>query len=163
DITVTVHGTEDAPQITLAQNDSFHEGDAAADHAGGTISFTDVDLTDRSVVTAPFASYTYKAANGTTDLTLTAQQKADLEAALPITPDGANANNGSATWSYDVADSKFDFLAQGETLTLTYTATVTDSQNVAVTKDFTVTIHGTEDAPVVTLAQSGAFHEGDAA
>ena len=161
-ITVTIHGTEDAPQITTATSGSFHEDDATTDHAGGTISFTDVDLTDRPVVTAPFASYTYKAADGTTDLTLTDQQKTDLEAALTITPDAANANNGSATWSYDVADSKFDFLAQGETLTLTYTATVTDSQNVTATQPITVTIHGTEDAPQITTATSGSFHEDDA-
>ena len=70
-------------------------------------------------------------------------------------PDANNTNNGSATWSYDVADSKFDFLAQNETLTLTYTATVTDSQNVSATRPITVTIHGTNDAP--TISYSGCL------
>ena len=73
------------------------------------------------MITAPFSGYSYLAANGTSHLTLTAQQETALEAALTLTP-GANTNNGSATWSYDVTDSKFDFLAAGETLTLTVTS-----------------------------------------
>jgi VCBS repeat-containing protein len=151
-VNVTISGADDAPKITTATSDAFSEAAGTGntgtnDHAGGTISFTDVDLSDRPVVTAPFHDYTYKAADGTTDLTLTDPQKAALEAALTITAAGNNANNGSATWSYDVADSKFDFLAAGETLTLTYTATVTDSQGVTATQPITVTIHGTNDAP----------------
>ena len=123
-ITVTIHGADDAPTITSATSDQITEaagtGNTTTDHAGGTIGFADVDLSDRPVVTAPFSGYTYTDANGHA-LTLTAGQQSDLEAALTITPDANNANNGSATWSYGVVDSKLDFLAQGETLTLTYT------------------------------------------
>ena len=107
-------------------------------------------------MTAPFSGYTYTDANGHA-LTLTAGQQSDLEAALTITPDANNANNGSATWSYGVVDSKLDFLAQGETLTLTYTATVTDSQNVTATQPITVTIHGTDDAPTLSSVVAGTL------
>ena len=71
-----------------------------------------------------------------------------------------NTNNGSATWTYSVADSAFDFLADGEILTLTYTATVNDGHGGVVTKPITVTVTGTNDTPVITSApQIGAITE----
>ena len=165
--TVTVTGTNDTPTSITASSDGFTEqagtGNAGADHAGGTISFTDVDLSDRPVITAPFSTYSYLAADGTTSLQLTPQQASDLEVALTLTPD-ANTNDGSATWSYDVTDSKFDFLAEGETLTLTYTATVDDGHGGIVTTPIAVTVTGTNDTPVInaaTTVASGIVSEGD--
>ena len=38
--------------------------------------------------------------------------------------DPAGKNIGQATWTYNIADGAFDFLAVGETLTLTYMARV---------------------------------------
>jgi VCBS repeat-containing protein len=65
-------------------------------------------------------------------------------------------NTGSDTWTYSVADGAFDFLAAGETLTLTYTALVDNNYkpNEAVTPvTFTITITGTNDVPVITSPQ----------
>ena len=59
------------------------------------------------------------------------------------------------SWSYDVADSQFDFLADDETLTLTYTATVNDHHGGLVTKPVTVTITGTNDAPTLAAEIAG--------
>ena len=71
-----------------------------------------------------------------------------------------NTNNGSATWTYSVADSAFDFLADGEILTLTYTATVDDGHGGIVTKPLTVTVTGTNDAVAITSgAADGAIAE----
>ena len=157
-LTVSVHGTNDIPTIT-ATSDGFVElvgtNNTTPDHAGGTISFTDVDLTDRPAISAPFSGYTYTAANGTTPLTLTPAQQTALAIALTLTPSQANANNGSVTWSYDLADNQFDFLAVGETLVLTYTATVNDGHGGVVSTPITVTVTGTNDAPAITaIAQS---------
>ncbi len=158
-LTVTVQGTNDIPTIT-ATSDGFIElvgtGITAPDHAGGTITFTDVDLTDRPAISAPFSGYTYTAANGITPLTLTPTQQNALAIALTLTPSLTNANNGSVTWSYDLADNKFDFLAVGETLVLTYTATVNDGHGGVVSTPITVTIHGTNDVPTITLASTNA-------
>ena len=125
DVTITVHGTEDAPVITQATSDSFAEqagtNNAGNDTASGSIGFTDVDLSDRPTVTAPFASYTYLAADGIHGADADARHRQTaLETALNIVADGGNTNDGSATWTYTVADNALDFLAQGETLTLTY-------------------------------------------
>ena len=130
-------------------------GNAALDHAGGSISFADLDLSDRPDVSTSFSGYTYKAADGITDLSLTAQQQGGLGVALKLTPAGGNTNTGSVSWSYDVADNQFDFLAAGETLTLTYTATVNDHHGGLVTKPVTVTITGTNDAPTLAAEFAG--------
>ena len=50
------------------------------------------------------------------------------------------------SWTYSVPDSAFDFLADGEVLTLTYTATVDDGHGGVVTKPLTVTVTGSNDA-----------------
>ncbi|HEY9451922.1 MAG TPA: VCBS domain-containing protein [Bradyrhizobium sp.] len=158
DVIVTVTGTNDAPTV-VTTNGAITEmagtGNAALDHAGGSISFADLDLSDRPTVSASFAGYTYNGANGATGLSLTAQQLHDLGIALTLTPTGGNANSGSVSWSYDVADSQFDFLADGETLTLTYTATVDDHHGGLATRPVTVTITGSNDAPMLAAEVAG--------
>jgi len=148
--TITVTGTNDTATIATTSG-AFAEmagtGNAALDHAGGSIGFTDADLSDRPVVSAAYTSYTYDSASHQ-PLSLTTQQETDLEVALSLTPAGGNINTGSVAWSYDVADNKFDFLAYGEILTLSYTATVDDNHGGVITKPITVTVTGTNDAPV---------------
>ena len=76
-----------------------------------------------------------------------------MEAKLVVTQDPGNNNNGSATWTYSFADGAFDFLAAGETLILNYVALIDNNfaPNDAVTAvPFTITITGTNDAPVIT-------------
>src|SRR5262249_19743025 len=83
-----------------------------------------------------------------------------VEVPVSVVQAAGNTNNGSATWTYSLADSKFDFLAAGEILTLTYTATVNDGHGGVVSQPFTVTITGTDDLPVITsAAQTGAVTE----
>ena len=115
---------------------------------------TSISATARTV-SASFTGYTYEAASGITGLSLTAQQVHDLGVALTLTLPGGNTNSGSVNWSYDVADNQFDFLADGETLTLTYTATVDDHHGGLVTKPVTVTITGTNDAPTLAAENAG--------
>ena len=154
-ITITIIG-EQIPTIA-ATSGSIAElpgtNNATIDHATGTVTFTDADLTALPVVSAQFTSFTYQnAAHTDVTASLTPQQKADVaavEASLALTPASSNANDGSVGWSYDVADSKLDFLAAGETLTLTYTATVSEGPNNSVTEPITVTITGSNDAPTI--------------
>ena len=77
---------------------------------------------------------------------------------LTVTQTAGNTNNGSASWTYSLADRNFDFLAVGEILTLTYTATIDDGHGGVVTQPFTVTITGTNDTPVIATT-SNAFSE----
>ena len=169
-ITVSIHGadvvvtgTNDVPTIA-ATSDAFAElsnlnqpnptGSTALHTAYGTISFTDVDLTDRPVASAAFTSFTYLNAYSV-DVTsqLTAKQLAAIGAVdepLTVVQAPGNTNDGSASWSYSAADGAFDFLAYGEILTLTYTATVDDGHGGVVTKPITVTVTGSNDTAEIT-------------
>ncbi|XIA66136.1 VCBS domain-containing protein [Bradyrhizobium sp. TZ2] len=167
-ITVSIHGadvvvigTNDVPTI-VTTSAAFAElsnasqpnptGSGALHTVSGSISFTDVDLTDRPVASAAFTSYTYKnAANA--NFTLTAGQLDAVDAALTVVQAAGNTNNGLANWTYSVPDSAFDFLADGEMLTLTYTATVNDGHGGIVTKPLTVTVTGSNDTAAITSAQ----------
>ena len=90
--------------------------------------FVDINAGDLPTVKTAFGSFTYQNAQHTdVTATLSALQIADItavEAQLTVVPDPRNNNGGFATWTYNVADSGFDFLAAGETLTLTYLAEV---------------------------------------
>jgi VCBS repeat-containing protein len=171
DVTITVDGSNDAPVITAASDDSFNElshdpppnptGSSVPDTASGTISFTDLDLSDRPTVSATFTSYAYTDASHQVH-TLTADQEAAIEAVLAVTQAGGNANNGSAGWSYSVPDSAFDFLGEGDTLILTYTASVYDG-HTTVTTPFTITVTGTNDAAVISGTATATLTETNAA
>ena len=159
-ITVSIHGadvvvigTNDVPTIATTSA-AFAElsnakqpnptGSSAPHTASGTISFTDVDLTDRPVASAAFTSYTYRTRPMPASRSRPGSSNA-VDAALTVVQAAGNTNNGSASWTYSVPDSAFDFLADGEILTLTYTATVNDGHGGIVTKPLTVTVTGTND------------------
>src|SRR5262249_25267780 len=161
-VTITITGTNDAPVVSTTSN-AFTElagtNNATPDTVSGAISFTDVDLTDRPLANAVFNSYTYTDAVHN-PLTLTPAQLAAVAVPVSVAQAAGNTNNGSASWTYSLADSKFDFLAAGETLTLIYTATVDDGHGGVVSQPFTVIITGTNDAPVITSGvQSGLVTE----
>ena len=175
-ITVSIHGadvvvvgTNDVPTIATTSaafaelsnaNQPNPTGSAAPHTVSGTISFTDVDLTDRPVASAAFTSYAYQNAAHDASLTLTAGQLDAVDATLTVVQAAGNTNNGSANWTYSVPDSAFDFLADGEILTLTYTATVNDGHGGIVTKPLTVTVTGSNDTAAITsAAQIGTIKE----
>ena len=156
-IVITVNGTEDKPVVTTTPN-SFAElsgtNNPNTDSVSGTINFSDVDLSDRPTVTTAFSGYTYTAADGVTPLSLTVPQQTAIFNSLVLGPTPPNTSSGSVTWTYSVADKTLDFLAQNETVTLTYIATVNDHKGGIVTEPITVTIHGTNDAPVIKYTGS---------
>jgi hypothetical protein len=142
---------------------------SAIDTVTGTINFVDINAGDTPTVTTKFDSFTYQnTQHQDVTATLNALQLADIakvEANLLLTPDPGNNNNGSVTWNYTVVDSAFDFLAAGETLTLTYEARVDNNfapNDEAGFQKFTITItRGSNDAPViVTGPQTVSFSGG---
>lgn len=145
-------------------------GDAHTDTISGLIRFVDQNLGDRPTVSISLAdapNYVYKDA-GQHDVTgsLSALQKQDIAATLiqiNVVPGASNDNNGSAVWTYTIPDNVFDFLAAGETLTLTYMVRV--DTNFAVNPEskfipITITITGTNDKPVITTGVPVITFEG---
>lgn len=145
-------------------------GDAQADTISGIIRFVDQNLGDRPTVSISLAeapNYAYKDA-GQNDVTgsLSALQKQGIAATqiqIKVVADPGNQNNGSAVWTYTIPDKVFDFLAAGETLTLTYMVRVDTNFVVNPESKFipiTITITGTNDKPVITTSVPVITFEG---
>ena len=104
--------------------------------AAGTIDFADVDLTDTHTVSASPAAGGYL---GTFTPTIT--NVSDRRRRRP------------GHLELRVNDAALDFLADGQTLTQTYTVTVDPTAPAArSTQDVVITITGNEDAPTITAA-----------
>ncbi|WP_424631381.1 VCBS domain-containing protein [Bradyrhizobium sp. SYSU BS000235] len=156
-VTITVTGTNDEPVIAAgdrAQVTTIHEVDnqtgvpTADSSPGGSIHFSDVDLTDRPTTSISSQTATYTSADGQA-LTLTSDQLAAIKAGLTITA-GANNNNGVVDWAYSIDDDKLDFLSKDEVITLVTTIEVTDGHGGVATATVTLNIQtGANDKPVV--------------
>ena len=132
-VTITIQGTNDAPVITSTVADgkgsateAGHHSDgsiAAATMAEGRLSSSDIDNNN----TATWSGNS----NGTYG--------------------NFNINSSTGVWTYTVdstSGSAADQLAEGESKTETFTATVTDDKGATATQNVTVTILGTNDAPI---------------
>jgi VCBS repeat-containing protein len=135
-LTVTVNGTNDAPTIDaggtddsgsvteLPNNDPNENAFTHTD--SGTIAFDDVDLSDTHS-----ASFTPQGGGYLGTFTL----------------DPVNQGGDTVGWDFSVSDSDLDFLADGQTLTQTYTVEIDDGNGGTATQDVTITITGESDGP----------------
>ena len=138
---------------------------SAIDTVSNVIRFADLNAGDTPTLQTKFDSFTYQdAQHNDVTKTLNAQQLADIaavEANLALVPDPGNKNTGSVTWTYSMVDSAFDFIAAGETLTLTYIAQVDNNfapNNEKGFQSFTITItRGANDVPMIVSALTTAI------
>ncbi len=151
--TITITGTNDVPVITsnIPQTIAFvagidtKGGDLTAHvPTSGTISFDDPDLTDTHTVSVQLL---------TTGLPPTPQQIFEKALSVSIATDSTGTGFGTINWKLaDLPVYLADFIPNGETVTLTYAVTVTDSQGATATQDITVTITGNNTPAVVWIA-----------
>jgi VCBS repeat-containing protein len=136
-VTVTVHGTNDAPVVTATNPAAVNEGDFAthspvtvtiADH----VAIADVDATDAH---GPYVANTLAFGSATGP----APDSGALSALFTI-----DAVNGTVT--YDRA--AFDYLAKGQQVTATFAFDVSSGPDT-VHQSITVTVDGVNDAPVI--------------
>ncbi|WP_223473804.1 beta strand repeat-containing protein [Pseudomonas sp. BF-B-27] len=141
---VTISLGEQAGTVTEDADTTASTTDSLT--ASGTIVFNDVDLNDTHM-----ATFTQAGGNATHLGTFM----------LSPVSEAANAANGSVQWTYNLNNAAAQYLAQGQTVTETYLVTISDGQGSSVTKNVTITITGTNDAPTVTAAEieSGAVTE----
>ncbi len=179
-ITFTITGTNDVPVLAADASGpnaitelATKTGDSTdLDKLSGKLSFTDVDLTDTHQASAAldFSSVTWTGA-AIPQAMLTALGTA-MTAAIATgvvngtsnvtDPDSTNTGSGSLDWKFALPDNVFDFLAVDETLTATYNVKVTDSQGATSTRPVTITITGTNDAPVInTVAETDLNEQTD--
>lgn len=175
--TITITGTNDKPTVATSGGTVIEQigtGNTAIDTISGTVTFTDVDLTDRPVVSAALSTtepFRYLDAQGhNVTATLTAEQLAAIAAVkvpLSVVQGAGNGHNGSATWTYSIADHAFDFIAKGETLILNYIIQVDDGHGGVVSTPVSISINGadvtvvgTNDTPTITSGlQTGTIAE----
>ncbi|WP_065204678.1 retention module-containing protein [Shewanella woodyi] len=136
-VTVTVQGTNDSPVLTVNDLAAEVTEDASSPMLtdSGSLSFTDVDLTDTHTV-SEVHNNNISWTGGDITSVLTAQQITDLI-------DGFSVDSDS--WDYNIANSLVQFLAIGESITLSFDVTVTDINGATDTETVTVTINGTND------------------
>ena len=103
----------------------------------GSLGFLGLDINDTLTVAESFTGATWSGGQ--------------------LTPEQSNAldlftiNPGNGDWAFN-GDLDLNFLAVGETITLTYDITVDDGNGLPATQSpLTVTITGTNDQPVITV------------
>ncbi|WP_353333920.1 VCBS domain-containing protein, partial [Phaeobacter sp. NW0010-22] len=159
DVTVTITGTNDAPVITSTAPDHARSVTELADNAvapaegslltttNGTVSFSDVDTTD---LHSAMQSATVTDGSGGT-------------VASPLgslTLGAVDQSAHTVGYTFTVSDADINFLGDGDSLTQVYTVTVSDDSGVAnadATVDITITINGTNDAPVISATETNAM------
>ena len=115
-VTITITGANDAPLIVAGDvTGNITEGTTLTDN--GSMTFTDVDLTDRPVATEATATVTALQQDGVTPLVLSAAQQLAIENAFTITNVAGNTNDGTVTWDYTILETALDFLGEGEQVT----------------------------------------------
>src|SRR5204862_310605 len=97
----------------------------------GQLSFLDVDLSNTHTISvdAPGGYLGNLTVTQTTDST------------------GTPNNDGRVSWTYTIADTALDYLAQGETSDQTYTVTVADTHGPTDTQTIDIHLTGTNDRP----------------
>ena len=158
EITVTITGTNDRPELSIANAaQGIHEDTASV---GGTFTVQDPDSDSGQNQTfhieggsnTPAADSTSPSdgshsATGSTDATFTTDYGT-------LTLDPAT---GQWTYALNNASDKVQQLNAGETKIETFEVTVTDEHGATSTQTITVTITGTNDIPVIDTDQSN-FH-----
>jgi VCBS repeat-containing protein len=160
-VTVTVNGANDAPTITSGPGsasvaelpNTFGSStlDTTSPVPTGTLAFSDVDLTGTHLVAISISSLVWSAGP---ELNAPPQTQADLMTALATTlHDSTGSGSGGVDWSFSIPDQDLDFLAAGETLTVTYDVTVSDAV-ASSTQTVTITMTGAEDGLMVNAVNT---------
>ena len=158
DVVITINGANDNPVLSVSSLDNsdtetLTETDAALT-TSGTLTATDIDLANTASITHISVSR-----GDTTDGLIS--NDTELLNMLSVTPeqvlDGTQTIN-QFTWTFNsnptanANSESFDYLANGETLTLTYRLTLSDQESGTTpdTHDIVITINGTNDDPQIT-------------
>ncbi|MFV0431281.1 MAG: VCBS domain-containing protein, partial [Alphaproteobacteria bacterium] len=133
-ITITINGTNDAPTIDAGAvtTGTIAENVDAPRKITGDLAFTDVDTNDNLTYTI----------HGPTGVEGTSGAFGTLS---------YDADTGKWTYTLDSRDTNAELKAldPGETATDTFTIKVTDDDGVSVEQEITITIKGTNEAPII--------------
>ena len=157
-ITVTVTGTNDQPVITAVTDvsETLTESGAAL-ATTGSFDVADVDTSDVLTIAGVTVATSGTGVNAATPGT--AALLAMFAPGSGPVIDGLS-NTGTVNWTFGAGADAFGYLAEGEQLELTYSVNLSDGNGGTVAQDITITINGTNDAPVISpIAQPSAVAE----
>ncbi|ABB23554.1 VCBS domain-containing protein [Pelodictyon luteolum] len=158
-LSITVNGTNDTPVISFALgNDAGAVAEDGAESltAGGTVSFSEVDAYDELSSSVDLTSIEWSATDaGGAHIPLPDSFATALEGAMSIVQSGIN--DGSIGWNFELENNLTQFLAKDEVVTAVFTITVDDAKGGTDTQDVTITLTGSNDAPVITVGEDGSI------
>ncbi|SDT90377.1 VCBS domain-containing protein [Halopseudomonas salegens] len=156
-VSFIITGTNDAPVVEVSPAEVMAEaGDASAQvlRQSGTVGLGDSDVND--VETVSYAhNNDIRWSGGSLDAVL-AQR---LLAGFNIPPTSSADTPVTINWDYLVNGVDLDFLAVDETITFSYTVTVTDNQGDSDTAVIDFRLVGTNDAPEIEIQAPQTFVE----
>ncbi|MDB5475721.1 MAG: tandem-95 repeat protein [Phenylobacterium sp.] len=120
-------------------------GQSVVDTAALTLSLGDADLSNTHSVSVAAPTVTWS--GGATPAGLAGALAGAVQTSLA---DTTGTGAGSVTATFAAPDKTFDFLGKGETLTVTYNLTVTDSAGATSTQPVTFVVTGANDAPIIS-------------
>ena len=140
----------------IAPSRAFDQAEGYAPVASGALTFADADSGDtpEASVSTAAATITYTPSGGPATTPPAGLDLAAIRAAFSVTSGGA--------WTYNAFGLDLGVLGQGDTLVLSYTVTVTDDQGATDDQVVTITINGTNDAPIVSGAVTDSVDEDEA-
>jgi VCBS repeat-containing protein len=166
-VTVQITAANDQPVITVVSDLTGAVTEDVCASSGvlndsGTVAFSDADLTDTHTVHAAFSG-----AVASSGATVSDDLAAALQDALSVPSTALDAETHAFDWHFSLDNSLVQYLAAGETITVTYTITVQDNSAVAASdtsapQTVTVVITGSNDEPTITVSNPAAVTEGDA-
>ncbi|MGY4815714.1 VCBS domain-containing protein [Pseudomonas chlororaphis subsp. piscium] len=142
-VSITITGSNDRPTLTIADTTgTMSEGNGATTLSDSSaLSFTDLDNIDLVTV-----SHTANSDIAWSGGTLNAGVASALVAGFSVDQN---------SWDYS-SSQNLDFLGAGETITFSYTVVATDNSDAvnaaSATQTVTITITGSNDAPVLSFA-----------
>ncbi|MGI9212455.1 MAG: VCBS domain-containing protein, partial [Methylococcaceae bacterium] len=160
DVVLTVKGTNDAPLITFYQNTASLTETNTTLTATGFFVVRDVDYSD--IINASNLGVT--TAGVTAGLVPSLNTLRSMLAVGPSPVIDSTSTVGSLNWSFNSSSEAFDYLALGESLTLTYSVFAIDPNSATADRPVVITINGTNDAPTIRSTAthhviSGSFTE----
>ncbi|QKV57522.1 MAG: hypothetical protein HT580_09985 [Dechloromonas sp.] len=156
-ITITLNGTNDVPVAVAdtrtvtedaADHPGYDDGNPATTIVSGNVltNDTDVDSGDKATLAViGVAAGSLASASGNV-----ATSVAGTYGSVSIAADG------SYTYTLDNSKPMVQALARGQSVTDTFTYTITDSQGATSSTTLTITVNGANDAPVITVRAGDA-------
>ncbi|WP_299930571.1 VCBS domain-containing protein, partial [uncultured Pelagimonas sp.] len=175
-VSISIIGSNDAPVIAGSLVTGAETETDGTISTAGSLSVADDDLIDDVTVTVSTLVVVDGTFTGTLPASVNLASMLTLASGAGVTTAGASSitldADGSDTdfsWIFTSGasgDSAFDFLADGETLEITYTLDADDLSGISNATDaqtVTITVTGTNDAPVASGATSVTVAEDQAA